>query len=109
MRHHIIHILAGWALWAGLYAAAFAVESSETSWPRLLRDADVPDMLGTVLIVAAMPVAAGGWLFVWGNGAQPESWVTGLPFNVTVGLVLYGVLGLIVGAIYGRLRKRSAP
>lgn len=46
-------------------------------------------------IVAALPVAAGGWLFVWGDGAQPPSWVTGIPFNVLVGLVLYGGLGVM--------------
>jgi hypothetical protein len=108
MRRYLIRVLAGWTLWAVLYAAAFAVEASETYWPRLLRDADLPDMLGTVLIVAAMPVAAGGWLFVWGDGPQPEPWVTGVPFNVAVGLLLYGIVGLVAGAIFSRLRTRSA-
>jgi hypothetical protein len=109
MRRYLIRIFAGWVFWATLYAAAFAVEASEIYWPRLLRDADVPDMLGTACLVAAMPVAAGGWLFVWGDGPQPEPWVTGVPFNVAVGLLLYGVLGLVVGAIYSRWRSPKNP
>ena len=43
-------------------------------------------------------------MYVWGDAG-------GLAlhpgFSVLVGLLLYGALGLIVGAVYGRLRKRS--
>lgn len=48
-RQLITGMLCGWALWLLLYAAAFAIEASETYWPRLLRDADLPDTLGSVL------------------------------------------------------------
>jgi len=104
-RQYIIGVLSGWTLWIALYASAFAVEASETYFPKFLRDADVPDTLGTVLLVAAVPVAAGGWLFIWGDGPQPPEWVTGVPFNVAVGLLLYGALGVIAAAIYARRHK----
>ena len=104
-RTFVIGMLAGWTLWVALYAAAHAVEASETYWPRLLRDADLPDTIGSALLVIALPVAAGGWLFVWGDGPQPPAWVTGVPFNVAVGLILWGTLGVLAMTVYTRLRK----
>lgn len=55
----------------------------------------------SIVAFAAWPMALGGWL-MWGEGW----WIFSLPANVAVGLALYGVLGLAVGAIYGRWRKR---
>ena len=107
-RYLVTGVLAGWGLWLAFYAAAYAVEASETYWPKMLRDADLPDTIGTVLLVAALPVAAGGWLFVWGDGAQPPSWVTGIPFNVLVGLALYGALGVLAARHWGAIASLTS-
>jgi hypothetical protein len=90
MRRFIVGILAGWLLSATLYAGAHAIEASERYWPRMLRDADVPDTLGSGLLIAAMPVTFAGW-----DGEQPPDW---MPFD----LMLYGLLGVVATAIFAR-------
>jgi len=104
-RYLVIGMLAGWALWPTLIVAAYGIDASERFAPQWVIRSDIPDTLASVLIVAAWPVAAGGWLFIWGDGPQPPEWVTGWPFNVAVGLLLYGTLGAIAGAIYARRHK----
>ena len=106
-RSILIGVVAGWALWGALIGAGYACEAFETWFPKWAHKADIPDTLGTVLIVAALPVAVGGWLFIWGDGPQPPPWVTSVPFNVAVGLILYGLLGGVIAIIYGRRRKQQ--
>jgi hypothetical protein len=64
----------------------------------------LPGHIGFVAALASMPIGFGGWLYVWGDAG-------GLAlhpgFSVLVGLPLYGILGLTVGATFSRLRKRS--
>jgi len=106
-RHYLIGMVAGWAVWLILMAGAYGVDASERFAPMWVREADIPDTVATALIVAALPVKFGGWLFIWGDGPQPPEWVSGLPLNTLVGLVLYGSLGVAAAAIYGRGKRRS--
>jgi len=98
------YILAGWAVWLTMVALYYSYEAfGRALMPKAIRRA--VDVAMTIEGVATWPVALGGWLFVWGDGEQPPRWVTGMPFNVAVGLVLYGVLGLVIGALYSAWRK----
>lgn len=104
MRRFVGRICAGWIFWLALVAMYYSYQSAARELvPKAIRRA--VDFLMTIEGLATWPVALGGWLFVWGDGPQPEPWVTGMPFNVAVGLVLYGVLGLAVGALYSWWRK----
>jgi hypothetical protein len=102
-RKDFIGMLLGWALWLVLAASEFGYERSRSAIPHSIRE--LSDVAFTAVGVAAWPVALGGWLFVWGDGAQPPNWVTWLPFNVAVGLVLWGSLGVIAATVYLRLRE----
>jgi hypothetical protein len=101
-RKYLLGMLIGWALWLAIIAAAYGADASERYAPQWVKRADIPDMLATVLIVAAVPIKYGGWLLTWGDGGQPPEWVTGWPLNVAVGLILYGALGIVVAAILTR-------
>jgi hypothetical protein len=106
-RRITIGVVAGWILWLALVCTAIAMEALEPRFPRWVVDADLPDTIGGVCRVAAWPIAVGGWQFIWGDGPQSPSWVTSLPFNVLVGLVLYGSIGMFIGAVYDRLKKQK--
>jgi hypothetical protein len=45
-------------------------------------------------------MALGGWL-MWGEGW----WIFDMGPNIALGLTLYAVLGLVVGAVYSRWRN----
>ena len=100
------YILAGWGFWLLLLAVYYTFRGSTHLAPRPVRHlAQVAMQIETV---ATWPVAAGGALLLdWQTGPQPAPWVTGKPFNVVVGLALYGALGLVVGAIHSRWRSRT--
>ena len=100
MRRCIVGMLAGWLVWLTLYVGAYAVEASERYWPRMLRDADVPDMLGSGLLIAAMPVTFAGW-FAQGH-EQPPAW---MHFDV----MLSGLLGVAAMAIFARWQSARMP
>ena len=107
MLRYITPVLAGWIFWLAMVALYYAYEAfARALVPKAIRRA--VDFLMTIEGLATWPVALGGWLFIWGDGPQPERWVTGLPFNVAVAFVIYGALGLAVGAIFNRLRKPSS-
>jgi ABC-type Na+ efflux pump permease subunit len=96
-RQYIIGMLAGWALWMMLFAIG---------WGFLRGPSFVPAPVGNAAAIAALPIAWGGWVFVWGDGpGQPPAWATAMPFSVVFGLLLYGALGIAASAIYARLRK----
>jgi hypothetical protein len=100
MRRYIVRIFAGWAFWL----AMLAIYESYQYWgrghvPKMLRET-VEFAIG-IIAFAAWPMAVGGWL-AWGEGW----WIFSIPANIAVGLVLYGVLGVGVGVIYGTLRRR---
>ena len=97
-RSVTIGVIAGWTLWLILVGIAIAIESLEPKFPQWVQEADLPDTIGGISRLAAWPVVVGGWLFIWGDGAQPPSWVTSLPFNVLVGVILYGSLGAGIAA-----------
>ena len=102
MGRYIIRILAGWTVWAVLLAIYYSYQFwGRGLVPKVMRDA-VEFAMGLVGF-AAWPMALGGWL-MWGEGW----WIFSLPANIAVGLMLYAVLGLVVGAVYGRLRKQPS-
>ena len=104
---HIKRICVGVAVWLTMVAVYYGYEAfGRALVPKVIRRA--VDFVMTVEGVATWPVALGGWLFVWGDGEQPPRWVTGMPFNVAVGLVIYGGLGLVVGALWSRLRRQNS-
>ncbi|BBO34584.1 hypothetical protein [Lacipirellula parvula] len=106
MKPHIVGMLAGWALWAAFFAVAYVVMQRGTA---ILPEPGVFKNLISVITIAAMPIAIGGFLFVWGDGAgQPPPFMTTMWFNIVFGLILYGALGAMAGAIYGRLRKKRS-
>jgi hypothetical protein len=106
MRRYLIRIMAGWAFWLALLAIYFGTHGSAHFAPRPVRQ--LAYTLDMVVAVATWPVVGiGTLLFDWQTGPQPEPWVTGMPFNVVVGLTIYGVLGLVVGALYSWWRRRK--
>jgi hypothetical protein len=96
-RRYLVGILAGWLLWGVLFAIGYGY---------LTGHGLLPGSIGFAAAVVAMPVSFGGWVYVWGDGpGQPPAWATTMWFSVVLGLVLYGALGMMVAAIYSRLRK----
>jgi hypothetical protein len=105
-RRFINRILAGWAFWLVLVAIYYSTHGTAHLAPRPVRQ--LAHSLKLMEAVATWPVIGVGTLvFDWQTGPQPEPWVTGKPFNVAASLVIYGVLGLVVGAIYSRWRRRK--
>jgi hypothetical protein len=90
-RRIIIGVLAGWALWA----FAFGLWYSERTNLQLLRSLPAP--VSSCVSVAAVPIAIGGWFFVWGDNGPPYPWLDNMRFNVAANLVIYGILGGVVG------------
>jgi hypothetical protein len=105
-RSVVIGILVGWALWAIIFGAGAACQTLEPWFPRWAKLADIPDTLATSFMVAAAPVAVGGWLLIWGDGPQPPAWVKSLPFNLFIALVLYGAMGALIGYLIARRRLK---
>ena len=103
MRRYITRILVGWAVWLALLAIYYGTHGSAHLAPRPVRQ--LAYTLDMVVAVATWPVAGiGTLLFDWQTGPKPEPWVTGKPFNVACALLIYGVLGLVVGAVHSRWR-----
>lgn len=101
MRRYIIFVLAGWTLWAALFAIGYPYVYGSDVLPKL------PGAIGFPAAVASIPIGFGGWVYVWGDGpGQPPSWTGERWFSVAFGLLLYGALGAAVGMFSGRLRKR---
>ena len=97
-RHLVIGMLAGWALWGVLFAIAYMY---------LAGGGFLPGIVGFPAAVIALPIAWGGWVYIWGDGpGQPPTWATTMWLSVVFGLVLYGALGAMAGAIYARIRRR---
>lgn len=106
-RHLIIGMVVGWALWAVLFGIGYPYVTGARFFPELLRDSKAFAYVGNASAVAALPIAWGGWLFIWGDGpGQPPSWATTTWFSVVFGLLLYGALGAAAGAIIARLQRR---
>lgn len=102
-RSYLFGIFAGWVLWSVLFAITYVV--LKTGNARLPESKALRYVINATS-VAAMPIAIGGFLYVWGDGAgQPPEWATTMPFSAVVGLVLYGAIGMMAAAIYGRLRR----
>jgi hypothetical protein len=58
------------------------------------------------LMPVAMPIALGGWLFIWGDGPQPPQFVNSRWFAFVTGLVIYGAIGALAGRLYQRRLDR---
>ena len=101
MRRYIIRILAGWTFWLVLLAIYYGYQFWGRGFvPKLARSA--VEFVMSIVAFAAWPMALGGWL-TWGEGW----WLFNVQANVAVGLVLYGVLGLVVGAACSPWRSGS--
>lgn len=106
MRRYVVRIFAGWAVWFVLLAIYFGFRGSTHLAPRPVRQ--LAHFVMLIESVATWPVAGiGTLLFDWQTGPQPEPWVTGVPFNAACALLIYGVLGLVVGALYSRWKNRD--
>jgi hypothetical protein len=107
MKPHIKGMLAGWALWAVLFAIGYLYLTGPNFLPK---DSAVFGYVGFAAAVAALPIAWGGWVFIWGDGpGQPPAFATTMWFTVVFGLALYGFLGAIAGAMVARLRNTRQP
>ena len=103
-RHHVFGMLSGWALWGVFFAMGYWYLRGD-GFPK---DSKVFGYVGFTAAIAALPIAWGGWVFVWGDGpGQPPAWATTMWFSVVFGLVLYGALGIAASEIYYRLRRRK--
>jgi hypothetical protein len=100
MRRQLINgMLAGCALWGVLFVIGYL---------HLAGGGFLPGVVGFWAAVIALPIAWGGWVFVWGDGpGQPPAWATTFWFSVVFGLLLYGTLGAMTGALYARIRRRA--
>lgn len=99
-RHLFIGMLCGWALWLAFAVVEFLYEQFRTSIPNSVED--VTNFIYLCINIAVWPMELGGWM-IWGDGNWP-AWA-GWPLNIAIGLMLWGTLGAITGAIYGHGRK----
>ena len=107
-RRLVTGMLAGWALWGVLFTIGYPYVTGARIFPEVLRDSEAFAHIAHAAAIAALPIAWGGWLFIWGDGpGQPPSWATTMWFTVVFGLVLYGALCVAAAAIYGKLRAKS--
>jgi hypothetical protein len=98
-RHFVVGVLAGWALWAAVFAIGYGYLTGD--------GLVIGGRTGFAAAVLSMPVSFGGWVYIWGDGpGQPPAFVNALWFTVLLGLVLYGALGAMAAAVYARLRNR---
>lgn len=115
MRHffRIVRRMPGWMwgvalaelLWGLALFGAYFFEFVEPFFPQWLDWFDIPDTLGSICAFIAVPVAAGGWLLVWGDNGPPYPWLESWQFHIAFGVMFYGLLGAIIGGITTRILR----
>jgi hypothetical protein len=45
----------------------------------------------------ALPIALGGWLYVWGDTDPPYHWMNSPVINIALGVLFYGLAGGLIG------------
>jgi hypothetical protein len=107
LRRVVIGVTAGCVLWVALAEAdiLYRFRGANRHVPKSERG--VADAVMTGVAFAAWPVQLGGYFLVWGE--SPPSWAQGRAANVAIGLILYGALGAMTGAICRRGRMTVRP
>src|SRR4051794_12645686 len=55
--------------------------------------------------IAAAPIPLLGWMYVWGDMGPP--WVEYPIFNIGFGILSYGLVGALIGYVFGFIRTRQ--
>jgi hypothetical protein len=67
---------------------------------------EVVQTLDAVCGLFALPIAVGGWLYIWGDNGPPYKWMDSAVLNIAFGLAFYALNGGIIGRIATRTRSR---
>jgi hypothetical protein len=90
-------MFAGQAVWLLLVMIleSDVLNIAEGWLPQWAKKLDVLDIVGSCIMVLAMPVPVGGWLLIWGEAGPPYPWIESWPFNLAIGLAIYGTMGIV--------------
>jgi hypothetical protein len=100
----IIGAIVGVIFWGTALLSVFAFEASEKFAPDWVVKLDLPDTLGSICAIFAVPVIIFGFAFIWGDD-PPYAWLNNIAFNIGFAVVLYGTIGALVGNWIGSERK----
>ena len=104
MSRRLIGMILGWAFWI----ACVAIFSIYNDYARKLVTKSLRAILDFLMIgvgLVAHPIELGGWIFVWGDNGPPR-WASGRAADVTVGLLVSGILGALGSPLFARHRLR---
>jgi len=62
--------------------------------------------LDAVCGLFALPIAVGGWFYIWGDNGPPYKWMDSAVLNIAFGLAFYALYGGLIGHIATRTRSR---
>jgi hypothetical protein len=94
--------IVGVVYWVIALVGAYALETNTLSFPRWMEKTDLADSIGSMIMIIAAPIAAGGWLMIWGDGPQPPAWLTSATFNICFAICFYAILGGMIGQMFSK-------
>ena len=62
-------------------------------------------LIYTFIAVIGLPIGLGGWLFIWGDNGPPL-FLENFFSQLVLGLILWFLVGLVLGFIYKKIRKK---
>jgi hypothetical protein len=103
--------LAGLAFWC--IAAAIFHLAQWLNFPPPSISAGIRTPISAVISycgIIAYPIGLGGWCFVWGDNGPPYALFDNMIFNIVVGAVWWGIVGMIIWLLAARwIMKRKHP
>jgi hypothetical protein len=90
-----IGVLLSEIFWLLAFTFCFAAQNG---WlPRSLMRLEVVQTFDAVCGLFALPIAVGGWLYVWGDTDPPYQWMNSPVINIALGILFYGLAGGLLG------------
>lgn len=99
-------VIWGMAFWASLWLTVELVDAIQSD-SRDFFLLELVDYIEGICGLMAFPIALLGWMFIWGDNGPPFWWLKGIAFHIGFGLVLYGLLGAVIGRWIGKRRGGS--
>jgi hypothetical protein len=91
-----------WLLAFTFYLAA------QSGWlPRSLMRLQLVQTLDAVCGIFALPIAVGGWFYVWGDTDPPYQWMNSPVINIALGILFYGLAGGLLGYLATLTKHRQ--
>jgi hypothetical protein len=90
-----------------LLALVFSFAAQSNLLPRSIMRLEVVQTFAAVCALFSLPIAWGGWFYVWGDTDPPYQWMNSPIINIALGILFYGLAGGLIGYLASLSKHRQ--